>query len=72
MIVFIDDILIYSKKEAEHAERLRIALEILIKEKLYVKFSKCEFWKKKVQFLCHVISIDGIRVDPAKIESIQN
>ena len=72
MIVFIDDILIYSKTEAEHAEHLRIALEILRKEKLYAKFSKCEFWKKEVQFLGHVISIDGIRVDPAKIESVLN
>ena len=72
MIVFIDDILIYSKTEAEHAEHLRIALEILRKEKLYTKFSKCEFWKKEVQFLGHVISIDGIRVDPAKIESVLN
>ena len=72
VIVFIDDILIYSKTEAEHAEHLRIALEILRKEKLYAKFSKCEFWKKEVQFLGHVISIDGIRVDPAKIESVLN
>ena len=57
MIVFIDDILIYSKIEAEHAEHLRIALEILRKEKLYAKFSKCKFWKKEAQFIGHVISI---------------
>ncbi|WOG95151.1 hypothetical protein DCAR_0414454 [Daucus carota subsp. sativus] len=63
VIVFIDDILIYSKTEAEHAEHLRMVLGILRKEKLYAKFSKCEFWLKKVQFLGHVVSSEGIKVE---------
>ncbi|KAL8090813.1 hypothetical protein AgCh_040034 [Apium graveolens] len=70
VIVFIDDILIYSKMEEEHIEHLRISLEILRKEKLYAKFSKCEFWLKEVQFLGHVVNIEGIKVDPAKIEAL--
>ena len=67
MIVFIDDILIYSPTAEKHAEHLRITLEILRKEKLYAKFSKCEFWLKEVQFLGHVVSNEGIKVDPTKI-----
>ncbi|GJZ08832.1 putative reverse transcriptase domain-containing protein [Tanacetum coccineum] len=70
IIVFIDDILIYSKDEREHEEHLEAILELLKKEKLYAKFSKCEFWILKVQFLRHVIDSKGIHVDPAKIESI--
>ena len=70
VIVFIDDILIYSKTKEEHAEHLRIVLEILRKEKLYAKWSKCEFWLKQVQFLGHVIGKEGITVDPAKIEVV--
>ncbi|GJZ15964.1 putative reverse transcriptase domain-containing protein [Tanacetum coccineum] len=72
VIVFIDDILIYSKDEKEHEEHLKIILELLKKEKLYAKFSKCEFWIPKVQFLGHVIDSRGIHVDPAKIESIKD
>ena len=72
VIVFIDDILIYSRSEEEHAEHLWIVLEILRKERLYAKFSKCEFWLKEVQFLGHVISKEGILVDPAKIEAVSN
>ena len=72
VIVFIDDILIYSKTKEEHAEHLRIVLEILRKEKLYAKWSKCEFWLNQVQFLGHVINKEGIRVDPAKIEAVLN
>ncbi|KAI3757501.1 hypothetical protein L6452_05041 [Arctium lappa] len=72
VIVFIDDILIYSKGEAEHARHLREVLEILRKEKLYAKFSKCEFWLKEVQFLGHVVSKDGVKVDPTKIEAMMN
>ncbi|GJX21968.1 putative reverse transcriptase domain-containing protein [Tanacetum coccineum] len=71
-IIFIDDILIYSKDEKEHEEHLKAILELLKKEKLYAKFSKCEFWIPKVQFLGHVIDSRGIHVDPAKIESIKD
>ncbi|GJW50029.1 putative reverse transcriptase domain-containing protein [Tanacetum coccineum] len=72
VIVFIDDILIYSKDEREHEEHLKTILELLKEEKLYAKFSKCEFWIPKVQFLGHVIDSRGIHVDPAKIESIKD
>ncbi|KAL8155848.1 hypothetical protein AgCh_001046 [Apium graveolens] len=72
VIVFIDDILIYSRTEAEHAEHLRIALGILREEQLYAKFSKCEFWRNEVQFLGHVINKEGVLVDPSKIEAVSN
>ncbi|KAL4014620.1 hypothetical protein IC575_026829 [Cucumis melo] len=71
VIVFIDDILIYSKTEAEHEEHLRIVLQTLRDNKLYAKFSKCEFWLKQVSFLGHVVSKAGVSVDPAKIEAIR-
>ncbi|TYK01903.1 putative gag-pol polyprotein [Cucumis melo var. makuwa] len=70
VIVFIDDILIYSKTEAEHEEHLRMVLQTLRDNKLYAKFSKCEFWLKQVSFLGHVVSKAGVYVDPAKIEAI--
>ena len=72
VVVFIDDILIYSKNEEEHTEYLRIVLRRLREHKLYAKFTKCEFWLKKVQFLDHVISEDGIFVDPSKIQDVLN
>ncbi|GKB40269.1 putative reverse transcriptase domain-containing protein [Tanacetum coccineum] len=72
VIVFIDDILIYSKNKKEHEEHLKAILELLKKEELYAKFSKCEFWIPKVQFLGHVIDSQGIHVDFAKIESIKD
>ncbi|GJS34290.1 putative reverse transcriptase domain-containing protein [Tanacetum coccineum] len=72
VIVFIDDILIYSKTKEEHDVHLRLILELLKKEELYAKFSKCDFWLSKVQFLGHVIDSKGIHVDPAKIKSIKD
>ena len=70
VIVFIDDILIYSRSKLEHEEHLRCVLQILRKEKLYAKFKKCEFWLDKIAFLGHIVSKDGISVDPAKVEAV--
>ena len=70
VVVFIDDILIYSKMKEEHDEHLQIILQVLREHKLYAKFSKCEFFKDKIQYLGHVISKEGISVDPDKINEI--
>ena len=67
-VVFIDDILVYSKNEEEHKEHLRLLLEKLREHQLYAKFNKCEFWLKEVGFLGHVISREGIAVDPTKLK----
>ncbi|XP_014660198.1 uncharacterized protein LOC106804165 [Setaria italica] len=70
VVVFIDDILIYSKIAEEHKEHLRIVLERLRQHQLYTKFSKCELWMEEVAFLGHVLSTKGVAVDPAKIEVV--
>ena len=70
VVVFIDDILIYSKDEEEHEQPLRLVLETLREHQLYAKFSKCEFWLKEVKFLDRVLSTGGVSVDPKKIASI--
>jgi len=67
VVVFIDDILVYSRNEEEHAEHLRVVLTQLREHQLYAKFSKCEFWLKKVPFLGHVLFEEGISVDPTKV-----
>ena len=71
VIVFVDDILVYSDNEKQHKEHLRIVLEVLRKNKLYAKFSKCDFWMKEVLFLGHIISKEGISVDPAKVVAVK-
>jgi hypothetical protein len=70
VMVFIDDILVYSRNEEEHEEHLRLVLHKLLDHRLYVKFSKCEFWLKQVAFLGHIISKGRIVVDPSKIEDV--
>ena len=72
MIVFIDDILIYSENEQDHAEHLRVVLTRLRDHQLYAKFSKCEFWLKTVPFLGHVLSENGISVDPSKVQEVMD
>ena len=70
VVVFIDDILIYSKDRLQHDKHLRIVLQILREKQLYAKWSKCKFWLESVTFLGHIVSRDGIQVDPQKIEVI--
>ena len=70
VIFFIDDILVYSRSEEEHAMHVRLVFQTLREHQLHAKFSKCEFWLDQVAFLGHVVSKDGIQVDPKKIEAI--
>ena len=70
VVVFIDDILVYSKNQKEHEEHLRIVLETLREQKMYAKWKKCDFWMQSISFLGHVISEEGIEVDPEKIEAV--
>jgi hypothetical protein len=71
-VVFIDDILIFSKTEEDHETHLRLVLEKLRTHQLYTKFNKCEFWLSEVAFLGHVISVGGISVDPGKVRDVLN
>jgi hypothetical protein len=70
VLVFIDDILIYSKNREEHEEHIRLVLQVLREHQLYAKFSKCDFFQKQVHYLGHIISKEGVAVDPNKIKSI--
>jgi hypothetical protein len=70
VLVFIDDILIYSKNREEHEKHLRLVLQVLREHQLYAKFNKCDFFKKKIHYLGHVLSKEGVAVDPDKISSI--
>jgi hypothetical protein len=72
IVVFFDDILVYSRSEEEHKEHLRLALQKLREHRLYAKLSKCEFCMKQVTFLGHVISNEGISVDPSKVQDVLN
>ena len=72
VVVFMDDILIYSKSEEDHEGHLRIVLQTLREHQLYAKFSKCEFWLTEVGFLGHVVSASGISVNPKKVEAIMS
>ena len=70
VVVFIDDILVYSRLEEEHDYHLRVVLQVLRDRHLYTKFSKCEFWLFEVAFLGHIVVVDRIRVDPQKIQAV--
>ena len=70
--MFINDILIYSKTEEEHKEHLKIVLQELQEHQLFAKFSKCDFFKDKIQYLCHVVTKERISVDPEKIKAIED
>jgi hypothetical protein len=72
VVVFIDDILVYSKNEAEHTKHLHNVLQRLRDHQLYAKLSKCDFWLREIKFLGHTISQDGISVDPKKVQEVMN
>ena len=70
MIIFIEDILVYSKTKEDHVKHSRVVLQKLRDHKLYAKFSKCEFWLTEVSFLGHILTHNGISVDPSKIKDV--
>jgi len=72
VVVFIDDVLVYSPDEVTHRQHLRVVLEVLREHKLYAKFSKCDFWLREVHFLGHVISSAGVAVDPAMVQAVMD
>ena len=72
VVVFVDDILIYSQSEREHEDHLRIVLQLLRDHQLYAKLSKCEFWLIEVRFLGHVVSASSVSMDPEKVEAVMS
>ena len=72
VVVFVDDILIYSQSEREHEDHLRIVLQLLRDHQLYAKFSKCKFWLTEVRFLGHMVSTSEVSVDPEKVEAVMS
>ena len=72
VLVFLDDILVYSKNEKEHEENLRLTLQLLREHQVYAKLSKCEFYRDRIQYLGHIILQEGISMDPEKIEAIMD
>ena len=72
IMVFVDDILIYSQSEEEHEDHLRIVLQALRDHQLYATFSKCKFWLTEVKFLGHVVSASGVSIDPKKVEVVMS
>ncbi|XP_069147980.1 uncharacterized protein [Solanum lycopersicum] len=72
VIVFIDDILVYSKNEGDHMDHLRVVLQVLKENQLFGKYRKCEFWLSSVAFLSHIISSEGVEIDPRKTETVKN
>jgi hypothetical protein len=72
VLVFVDDILVYSKNKEEHEEHLRMVLQVLREHQLYAKFNKCDFFQKEIQYLGHIISAEGVAVDPKKIKEIMD
>ena len=72
VVIFVDDILIYSKSEEDHERHVRVVLQTLRKHQLYAKFSKCEFWLTEVRFLGHVVSALGASMDPEKVEAVMS
>lgn len=72
VVVFVDDILIYLKTKEEHKQHLHTTLQLLREHELYAKLSKCEVWLEQVIFVCHIISKDGVLMDPAKLEAVVN
>ena len=72
VIVYIDDILIYSKNEGNHMNHLRVVFQVLKEHQLFAKYSKCEFWLRSVTFHGHIISCDGVEIDPSKMEAVKN
>ena len=71
-MVFVDDILIYSRSEEEHEDHLRVVLQVLRDRQLYAKFNKCEFWLVEVEFLGHIMLDSGVSVDPEKVKAVMS